>query len=119
MLIKDENFDFEKFKSFYLELDWIQVPRKLGVDHTDYFYIGKWEDEDDLIHIQIRPSMRMKVSESHKHCDRDGNKIPRDSKDKKFEFGTTVEVLVNKGFVEKIKEIAKPKKENNIQRVNW
>lgn len=115
MLIKDNKFNLDHFKEIYKTLNWQKAPRKLGPDHSEFFYVGTFENDEKRINIQIRPSMRMKVMESFKGFDKNGKKI----KDGQFNFGTTVEILIDEDFAKKIKEIASVKTEDGIQKVVW
>lgn len=115
MLIKDGKFNIEEFKKVHKELKWQKAPRKLGINHSDFFYVGSYEDSEKKINIQIRPSMRMKVQESFKGFDKNGKKVPNGE----FQFGTTVEVVVDNKFVDKIKELALIKPEDSKQKVSW
>lgn len=119
-IIIDNKLDLKKFKEIYTALEWTRVPRKLSANHSSYFYIGKYEDNDILVKVQIRPSMRMKVQESYKHCDIKGNKIDKNLyKGDTYTFGSTVEVIVDNIFLDKIKEVAKELQEKDIQKVSW
>ena len=106
MLIEDGKLNTQEFKLRYQSFDWIRVPRQLGPDHKEYFYIANYEDEDWKISIKTRPSMRMSVSESYKHCDVKGNKVDP-ATTTKYEFGTSIEVVITENTLEQIRKVAK------------
>jgi len=106
MLIEDGKLNTQEFKKRYKSFDWIRVPRQLGTDHKEFFYIASYEDQDWKISIKTRPSMRMSVSETYKHCDIKGNKIDHNSTTK-YEFGTSIELVITQNTLEQIKEVAK------------
>lgn len=114
MLIKNGILDTNKFKEVYSSLDWKQVPRNLSTDHKEYFYVASQEDDEKIVNIQVRPSLRMKVQESFKGFDAKGKKI----NDGQYNFGSTVEVIISEETLEKIKKIAKPREENKVQKVD-
>lgn len=118
MLIENDKFNLKEFKEKYKSLDWQRYPRKLGPNHTDYFYIGRYDDDDWSIKVKIRPSLRMDISESYKHCDEHGNKINASSK-KKFTFGKSVEVVIDSIFLDKIKKVSRECDSNKVQKVSW
>ena len=107
MLIEDGKLNITEFKARYKEFDWVRVPRKLGPDHKDFFYITSFEDEDWKIQIKTRPSMRMSISESYKHCDIRGKKVSREYTKEKYDFGTSIEITITDSTLEEIKKIAK------------
>lgn len=107
MLIEDGKLNTQEFKARYSQFDWIRVPRQLGVDHKDFFYVASFEDEDWKISIKTRPSMYMSISESYKHCDVRGNRVDKEYNKEKYEFGTSIEVKITDNTLEEIKKIAK------------
>jgi len=115
MLIENGNLDFEEFKKFLNKLEWKKVPRKLGPDHSEYFYIANYEDEEKKIRIQVRPSLRMKVTESFKNRTIHGNIPPEGYRGQLVDFGSTAEVLIDKSVIEKLKKIAKSPDKNNTK----
>jgi hypothetical protein len=118
MLIEDGKLNLDEFKARFDEFTWIKVPRQLGPNHTDFFFVCKHEDEDWIIEIKTRPSKRMKVSESYKHCDIKGNIVPKETKEK-FVFGTTVEVVISDSVLDKISQVAKEKEKDGIQKIDF
>ena len=120
MLIKNKEFDLPEFKKFYKKMNWIKAPRKLGEKYTDYFYIGKYEDDEKIINISIfTPAMEMQVTESFKGFDKNGKKVSKEYKGKTYQFGTTVQVRITESFLDKIKEISKFRPENKKQIISW
>jgi len=110
MLIKNGNLDFEELKSFFKELEWKKVPRKLGPDHLDFFYVGYYESDEKIVEIKVRPSLRMQVTESFKNrIATTGKEPPKEYKGILANFGSTIEVVIDKSVIEKLKKLAKPK----------
>jgi len=120
MLIKNGNLDIKEFKDFFDKIEWIKAPRNLSTKIKEFFYLATYEDDNKVIKISIRPSMRMKISESFKNKLVDGSD-PKNKEDKnaKYEFGTTIEVLIDNELLDRIKKKAQPPKENSIQKVIW
>jgi len=119
MLVKEDKLNLEEFKKIYKDLEWLRVPRTLGVDHSEYFYVGKKYSDDHRINVQVRPTMRMKVAESFKKYDRNGKEVDPKRAKEVFWFGSTVEVVIDNSVLDKIKEIAVEKKEDLKQKVSW
>ena len=113
MLIKDGNLDFKEFKKFFMKLEWKKVPRKLGPDHSQFFYVAKYEDEEKIIKVTIRPSNVMQLSESFKNrVINTGKAPPKGYKGALADFGTTVEVRVDQSVITKLEKIAKVREKN-------
>lgn len=106
MLIEDGKLNIDEFKSRFRSFSWLKVPRELGVDHKDFFYIAEYNDDDWKISIKTRPSMYMSISETYKHCDVKGNKIDPNSTTK-YEFGSSIEVKITENTLKEINSIAK------------
>jgi hypothetical protein len=120
MLIKDQQLDMGEFKTFYKQMLWRRVPRKLSDNHSDYFYVGTFEDAERIIRISVRPSMRMQVSESFKGYMANGQKAPAGYDPAKLvEYGTTVEVMIDGSVLDKIKEVAVENPQAQTQNVKW
>jgi predicted methyltransferase len=119
MLIKDQQLDAQEFKKFYKQINWQKLPRQLNKNHSDYFYIGQYEDDEKIIGITLRPNKAMQVSESFKGYSKHGKKLPKNSKEKKVNWGTTVQLRVDQKTFDKIKEIAKEKPKINTQFLTW
>jgi len=119
MLISEGKLDFNKFKETYKSLKWVRVPRQLGPNHSDFFYVGSLKDKSHTINIQVRPSMRMKVSESFKKYDRNGKELETKNEESLFWFGSTVEVIIDDTVLDKIKKVATHKLDNDKQKVSW
>jgi len=122
MLIKDRQLDMEVFKSEYQNWDWRKVPRKLNEDIKEFFFVANYQDDFRIISVKIRPSMRMALTESFKNRDLNGNEAPEGTKVPnnkfKYDYGSTVTVLIDDNFLDKIKEIAKTPEANTIQKVS-
>lgn len=120
MLIEDNILNTKEFKKFFKELDWVRVPRTLTQDHTDYFYVGVYEDSDISIKAIIRPSMYMQLFETFKNRTIDGKKPGQISnKTKLVDWGASVEVLVDESFMKKVKSVAKEKEPEKRQTLSW
>jgi len=119
MLIEKQRLNEQAFKDFFSKLNWKRYPRQLSAKVKEYFYLGTYEDESVIIKVKVRPTLRMEINESFKGFDRDGQKVRKGYKGKTYSFGTTVEVLVDKKFMNKIKSVAKTPKDMGIQRFSW
>ena len=119
MLIENKSLNLKEFKEFYKNIDWKKVPRKLTKEYEDYFYVGKYEDDNKIIEVKIRPSMIMALSESFKNKDQNGNDVTPTYKGKLYIFGTTIEVKIDECFLEKIKAEAKVPEKITIQQIKW
>ena len=119
-LIKDQKLNMTNFKKIFNTLDWLRVPRKLNQDVTDYFYIGKYEDEEKIIKVKVRPDMHMAVEETLKNMTLDGKKPPKGAVSKKLcNWGASVEVLIDDSVLNRIKKIAKVIEAPTAQKVTW
>lgn len=119
MLIKDNKLDIEEFKTFFDKLKWLKLPRKLGQNHTEHFYVGKYEDDERIIKITLRPSLRMQVSESFKNYTLRGELAPKDYKQETCNWGATIEVIASKSMAEKILEVCEELPEKTKQVLEW
>lgn len=118
MLIEDNKLNIKQFKDFFNSLDWVRVPRTLTQDHTDYFYIGTYEDEEKKVSISIRPSLYMKVVETIKNLTPEGKK-PTSDNVRLVNWSSSVEVQVDESLMNKVKSVAKEKKQEENQIVSW
>ena len=121
-LIKfDDNpeLDLVVFKEMVNELPWYKKIRKLGsVEQT--FFIATLETDEKIIHISIRPSKRMQISESFKNRDTEGRAIPEGRQVREVvNFGATVEILVDDSLINKINSIAKDYVKPKQQVISW
>jgi len=119
MLIEKEQLNVQEFKEFFPKLSWTRVPRKLGLNHKDYFYIGLYEDEKVIVKASIRPSLRMQVFESFKGRTLEGAVPPEGYKGRLCEWGGSVIVKVDEKFFEKVKEVSKEFTPTKTQMVSW
>jgi len=119
MLIVKQKLNFSAFKRFYKKMAWIKTSRKLSDTKVDDFYIGRYEDKEMDIKVSIRPSMRMAVSESFKNMTPTGEKPAKDYKGKLCEFGTTIEVIIDDKFLDKIAKEVKSDLTGETQRISW
>ena len=118
-LINEDKLNTELFKTIYSDLIWQRLPRQLGPNHQQYFYVGEYDDGIKTIRVQIRPSMWMKVTESYKKYDKNGKEIDNKYTGQIYSFGKTVEVLIDDNVLDKIKKLAIPQNKNDIQRISW
>jgi len=120
MLIKDQILNIKEFKQFFKKLDWVRVPRTLTQDHTDYFYVGLYEDEELLVKVSIRPSLYMQVFETFKNRTVEGKVADKGTTSQRLvNWSSSVEVLVDDSFMKKVKSVAKEQKLNTHQTVSW
>lgn len=120
MLIEDNKLNIKKFKEFFPKLEWVRVPRTLTHDHTDYFYIGTYEDKDLKVSATIRPSMFMQLYETQKNMTQEGKKPTTASKSLRLvNWSSSVEVKVDDSFVSKVKSVAKEQPVNKNEIVSW
>ena len=120
MLITDDKLNYKEFKDFFQQLSWIKYPRKLGVNHIDYFYVGQYDDEQKVIKVVARPSLRMQISESFKNRTDEG-KIPPEGfpRNKLCTWGTTIEVLITEEFFKNLETISISPPKVTKQVVEW
>jgi len=120
MLIENEKLNIEEFKSLAPTLNWLKLPRKLGPNHTEYFYSSKYEDSSTIIKVTIRPSLWMSVSESFKNRMPMDGSIPKpDYKGPVVEWGSYAEMAIDESVLNKIKEWAKPPANVPTQTMTW
>jgi len=120
MLIEGSTLNTKEFKKFFKRLDWVRVPRTLTQDHTDYFYIGTYEDKDSKVQATIRPSKYMQLFETTKNLTLDG-KIPAKitSSTKLCSWSKSIEVKVDDSFMTKVKSVAKEPEQDEKQIISW
>lgn len=119
MLIENEQLNILNFKEFFPKLTWTRIPRKLGVNHRDFFYIGSYEDDKIIVKASIRPSLRMQVFETFKNRTVDGEIPPPGHKGKLCDWGGSVTVKVDENFFSKIKEVSVEMSLPKIQTLSW
>ena len=118
MLIEDGKLNQEEFKLMFDKMTWIKAPRS-NVNQKDLFYFGTYEDDDIKIYAAVRPSMRMEISETFKKRDVNGLIPPETYKGRFYECGTTVEILINNNFIDKIEEVCHFEKKEVRQKIEW
>lgn len=120
MLIENNKLNIEEFKAFFDSINWKRVPRNLGQDHSEYFYIGSYEDDDKIVQVTIRPSKIMAVSETFKRrMISDGSIPPEGFKGQVVNWGSSVEVRVDDKFLEAVVKAAKPLPPRENQVLTW
>jgi len=119
MLIKDNQLNNAEFKKFFPKLSWERVPRELSKKHTDYFYVGTYEDKKVKIKASIRPSKIMQLSESFKGFDKNGKKAPKGYRGETYEFGSTVEIQVPDKFIKEVDKASNKKNTNKTNKLEW
>lgn len=119
MLIENEQLNVAKFKEFFNKLSWTRVPRKLGVNHTDYFFIGTYEDDEIIVKASIRPSLRMQVFESFKNRTLEGEIPPEGYKGRLCEWGSSLTVKVDESFFAKVKAVSSELQPVKMQKLEW
>lgn len=120
MLIVDGKLNIAEFKNQFQSFEWLKLPRKLGPNHTEYFYSTKYEDSSRIVKATIRPSLWMSVSESFKNRKPMDGSIPEEGyKGPVVEWGYYTEINIDENFLNKIKEIAKSPEEREKQTLTW
>jgi len=118
-MIQDNELNVKEFKDFFCNLEWIKVPRTLSNETSDYFYVGTYETEDRKVHVSVRPSMRMQITDTNKKCTKNGD-TPLDTYNGRFyHYSTSAEVLVEKSLINKIESVAKELPKQKNQTVSW
>ena len=112
-LIKDGQLDIESFKEIFGKISWIRAPRKLTEKHTDYWYIGKYEDlkKKDRLLVKVSPTKWMRVVETQIGA----HKVNKGYKD----WSASAEVRVGDVLMTKIKEASKEPPKHEMQEVDW
>jgi len=118
-MIHDNELNIKEFKEFFPELDWIKVPRKLSEEVSDYFYVGTYETEDRRVHVSVRPSMRMQITDTNKKCTKNGDEPLESYNGRFYQYSSSVEVLVESSLISKIEEVAKELPKQKNQTVSW
>lgn len=119
MLIENEQLNIVEFKLMFDKLSWIRVPRKLGPNHKDFFYIASYEDDKIIVKASVRPSLRMQIFESFKNRTLEGE-IPTETyKGKLCEWGSSVIVKIDEHFLNRVKEVSKDLLPTKTQIVSW
>lgn len=120
MLIDDQKLNMKQFKEDFEVIAWKRVPRKLGPDHADFWYVGHFEDDERIIKVKISPSKRMAISESFKGMTIHGKVPPENYKGQLCDWGYSVEVIINDNILDRIKSAsADMTNEPTIDTVSW
>jgi hypothetical protein len=120
MLIKDGVLNIEEFKALMPTLSWKRAPRWAGKDREDVFYISHYEDDNKIIEVSIRPSLRMLLSESFKNYTPKGDPAPENYTGPLVDWGSSVEVIIDEKFLEEIKKLAEPAgPTSTLQKISW
>ena len=107
MLINNSELNFAEFKEFFPKINWLKLPRKLGVNHTEFFYKGTYEDDSIRIDITVRPSKIMAVAETFKKRMPNDGSIPIEGyRGQVVEWGSSVEIKVSDTFILDIEAVA-------------
>ncbi len=97
-LIKDNELIKDAFKNKAKQMEWQYTIKKYGnKEHT--YYVGKYEDDEKIMVVKIRPSRTMSVMESYKNYSSQGKIV---------EHGTSVEVRISEDFLKKLIKMVKP-----------
>lgn len=118
MLITDGNLNIQLFKELVPTLTWKIYPRQIGTC-TQHFYITKYEDEEKIIEVSIRPSLRAQIIETFKNRTPTGNIPPSNYNGPLVEYGSSVEIIIDNKFLDKIKSLAKVEDSKNTQVISW
>jgi hypothetical protein len=118
-LITNSKLDINNFKKTFKDLVWTKLPRKLGKDHQDFFYIAEYSDEEKYVKIVVKPHLEMCITESYKNYTIDGKPAPENYKGARCDWGHYTEVRIDNKLLDKIKKIAKNKKDKETQTITW
>lgn len=111
--------DSENFKKIVFDLKWTKKIRTMG-NISQVFYSGILENEDKKIHVSIRPSMVMRVTESFKNRDIEGRAIKENQRPREIvNFGSTVEIRIDNSFLNKVEEIANNEEKKQPEVFKW
>lgn len=119
MLIKDGTLNQKKFKTFFKKLTWKKFPRDLSNVRNEFFYIGTYEDDKTIVKATIRPSNVMKLEETFKGLDVNGEQPPQGYRGRTYEFGSTIEISVPDSFVKDVIANLQAPIDIKTQSLNW
>ena len=106
--------DTSALKSLFYDLEWIYVPRQLSEKFKDFYYVGKYEDNDRIIFVKVRPTKQANITESLIDAVPAGG-----SGGKAANYGSYCCVKVENSFLDKIKEVAKEQPRIDKQSLSW
>jgi hypothetical protein len=119
-IIVDQKLDTSAFKSMYKTLTWTKLPRKLGPNHSEFFYSGVYSDDEKEIKVLLRPSLTMSVSESFKNRMAQNGAVPTEGyRGLLVDWGSSVEVKVPQIMFDEISGLANPLPIKNTQKIEW
>jgi hypothetical protein len=123
MLIENNKLNVQEFKEVFDSISWTRLPRKLGVNHTEYFYSGYWETPTFKVQITVRPSLVMALTETFKNRMVTDGSIPADGyRGQLVDWGSYIEMRVDQKFLDDVALRAVPKAEpssSNIDKLEW
>jgi hypothetical protein len=117
-LIQDNKLNVDHFKAFIEDKTWIRVPRALGAA-TSYFYILKYEDEDKIVKLVLKPHKELCITETYKNYTLNGEPAPKNTKAQTCEWGFYLEVVVDDNFIEHVQKVAEEQKKEQKQVLTW
>lgn len=120
MLIENNALNIVEFKKLFSNITWTKLPRKLNVNHSDFFYTGVYETPDTVVKITVRPSMNMAISETFKNrMPMDGSIPPDNYRGVLVEWGSTVEIKVDEKFIANVDAVAEKLVSKPTQSLEW
>ena len=119
MLIENNELNVEEFKAFFNNITWYRVPRKLNNDHSEYYYIGSYEDDNIIVKASVRPSLRMQIFETFKNRTLDGEIPPPDYKGRLCEWGASTTVQLTESVLNKILSVCQDLPVKKTQTMTW
>ena len=111
LFVSDTKLSSQGLKEHFDDIDWRRVPRKLGPNHKEFFYIGTYNDDERKIKLTLRPSGRVQIMESLLEILKDRSSY--------VNHGITVEVLISDEIRNKIKEASKEPDKHKIDTISW
>lgn len=113
MLIENGKLNITEFKAIFNDIAWTRLPRKLGPNHTEYFYVGSLENESLKIQVTIRPSLVMAISETFKNRVMTDGSIPLEGyRGPLVDWGSSLEMRVDQKFLDEVAAKASVKSEH-------
>lgn len=120
MLITNNTLDITAFKQFFPSITWTKLPRVLGTDHKEFFYMGLYEDEEKRVNITIRPSKIMAISETFKkRLPQDGGVPAEGYKGILVEWGGSTEIRIDDKFLVEVEAKAGALAPRTKQTLDW
>jgi hypothetical protein len=119
ILIENNMLDVQVFKELMPTLKWIKYPRKLGLNHKEFFFSASLEDDQVSIRVMLRPSGWLQVSESFKNRMPNNGSIPVEGyKGHLVDWGSTVEVKASDTLMLAIEKLSKAPEIKKYQEVD-